>query len=110
MAEIIWFVFVGIALLGSIASVVRHYLNQARVKLDRIGLPLTFYNVFFLTAEEEKAAREASRRQAMADDLVLARELVMPELQREMQERVDSGVDPSRAAAIVLKSESMKRG
>lgn len=41
---------------------IRSAMNESRAKLDELGLPFTFSNVFFLSANKERAAREQRAR------------------------------------------------
>lgn len=77
-------------------------LNSARVRLRRLGLPLTFKNVFFLSAHEVEAREEAVEKERLEAETTWAREIAGPELLTEMAQRVAQGETWKEAANKVL--------
>lgn len=96
------FIVVAITIAYAVVVLLRAFLNDAKSKLDRIFLPMTFKNVFFLTALEEGAARDRAKKQELEDDLILSRELVRAELKQEFLDLLAEGRERTDALESVI--------
>lgn len=85
MWEIVW--IGGCAILGviSIASIVRGTLNDIRLRLHFMGLPMTLSNAFYLRSLEESHAYARAQEQATKDDAIITQEIARLRSHRETE-------------------------
>ena len=93
-------VYAGIATLAVVLGV--SSLNSARLRLRRLGLPVTFKNIFFLSSHEIEAQEREAKRKSVVAEVLWAKEIAGPELLAQMQVLVDGGASWEDAAHKVL--------